>query len=64
MTKLNVSHDYETGLSRKEDIDALKTGGKKESPSGLPKLLTDAFNLSVSCGIGASCAWLAIKFFV
>ena len=65
MTKLKIDPDYEKGLSRKRDIDALKAR-RSDTPSrnGYPRWLTDGINLVVSASVGGACAWLGIKFFM
>ena len=64
MTKLKVDSDFEKGLSRKEDIEALKAGKHKKPERRLPKMVTDGFNLLISASIGGVCAWLAVNYFV
>jgi hypothetical protein len=62
---MSVSPEFEKGLSRKSDIEALKAGKRQpEAGNKLPSWLTDAFNLLLAGGIGGACAWIAIRFLV
>lgn len=60
MTKLSVSPEFEKGLSRKSDIEALKAGKKKPIARKLPKWLTDLVTLLFVASIGGACTWVAV----
>ncbi len=62
MTKLTVNTDFEKGVSSKQAIEKMKAGHKKESASGLPKIITDILNLTVCALVGGGVAWITLKF--
>lgn len=63
MTKISVSPEYQKGLSRKADIEALKSAKRESPPSRKPPAwATEAFNLLVAGCIGGACTWVAIRF--